>query len=197
MATLIFLTTFFTIIILVIRIIIKTVRHKSVLTSVRLLAIVFLTYGVLWVISYFISGNKAISLGTDICFDDWCVTVTKIERQPAIGNEKAKGQFIILHIKMSNRAKGIAQKPSEPRVHIIDEQRHLWTFSKQGQNAIENLKGKQIPIDQKLELRQSLETLLVFDIPQDAKNCNVLIEEGPPFITKLLLQEDNKVFKIQ
>lgn len=196
MATLIFLATIFTIVILIIRIIIKAVKHKSISTSIRLLATVFLTYGVLWTIFYFISGSKAIALGTDICFDDWCVTVTKIEQQSAIGNEKAKGQFIILHIKMSNQAKGIAQKPSEPRVHINDDQRHSWTFSKQGQNAIENLKGKQIAIDQKLELHQSLETLLVFDIPKDAKNCNVLIEEGP-FITKLLLHEDNKVFQIQ
>lgn len=196
MATLIFLATIITSIILTIRIIIKVVRHKNILPSVRLLATVFLTYGVLWTIFYFISGNKAILLGTDICFDDWCVTVTKIERQPAIGNEKAKGQFVILHLKMSNQAKRIAQKPSEPRVHIIDDQRHSWTFSKQGQNAIENLQGKQIPIDQKLELHQSIETLLVFDIPQNAKNCNVLIEEGP-FITKLLLQDDIKVFRIQ
>jgi hypothetical protein len=197
MATLIFLATIFAIIILTIGIIIKVVRRKSISTSVWFLVTIFLFYGILWTISFFISSNKAISLGTDICFDDWCVTVTKIERQLAIGNEKAKGQFIILYIKMSNQAKGIAQKPSEPRVHIIDDQRHSWTFSKQGQNAIENLKGKQIPIDQKLELHQSLETLLVFDIPKDAKNCNVLIEEGPPYITKLLLQENNKVFQIR
>lgn len=197
MATLIFLATIFTIIILTIRIIIKVVKHKSISTSLWLLATVFLTYGILWTISYITNGNKAVSLGTDICFDDWCVTVTKIEQQPAIGNEKAKGRFIILHIKMSNQAKGIAQKPSEPRVYIIDDQRHSWTFSKQGQNAIEDLQGKQTPIDQKLELHQSLETILVFDIPKDAKDCNVLIEEGSPFITKLLLQGDNKVFKIQ
>lgn len=196
MATLIFFATILTIIIQTIRIIIKAVRQKNILTSVRLLAIVLLSYSVLWTVFYFISSNKAISLGTDICFDDWCATVTKIDRVPTLGNEKAKGLFIILHIKMSNQARGIAQKPSEPRVHIIDDKGHSWTLSKQGQNAIKNLQGRQIPIDQKLELHQSLETNLVFDIPQNAKNCKVLIEEGP-FITKLLLQEDNKVFLIQ
>ena len=196
MGTLIFIATILTIIILTIRILIKSVRRKSILTSVRLLAIVLLIYCVLWTIFYYISSTKAISLGTDICFDDWCATVTKIERLPTLGNVKANGLFIILHIKMSNKAKGIAQKPSEPRVHIIDDKGHSWTFSKQGQIAIDNLRGRQIPIDQKLELHQSLETNLVFDIPLDAKNCKVLIEEGP-FITKVLLHDDNKVFLIQ
>ena len=104
MATLIFFATILTIIILIIRVIIKAVRHKSILASVRLFAIVILTYVVLWTIFYFISSNKAISLGTDICFDDWCATVNKIERQHAIGNEKAKGQFIILHIKINHKS---------------------------------------------------------------------------------------------
>lgn len=196
MATFIFFATILTIIILLIRIFIKAVSHKNILALVRLLTMVLLSYCVLWAIFYFISSNNAISPGTDICFDDWCATVTKIERLTTLGNQNAKGLFIILHIKMSNHARGIVQKPSEPRVHIIDDKGHSFTFSKQGQNAIENLQGRQIPIDLKLGSHQTLETNLVFDIPQYAKNCKVLIEEGP-FITKLLLQEDNKIFLIQ
>jgi hypothetical protein len=160
-----------------------------------LLGIIFLTYTLLWTIFYFTSSNKEISLGTDICFDDWCATVTQIERQTVLGNQKPSGQFIILHIKMSNKAKRIAQKPSEPRVHIKDEKGNSWTFSLQGQMALNNLIGNQIAIDQKLELHQSLETQLVFDIPQNEKKLYALIEEGP-FVTKLLLQDDSKVFLI-
>jgi len=112
-----------------------------------------------------------------------------------LGNLKPGGQFIILHIKMSNRAKGIAQKPSEPRVHIKDEKGNSWSFSAQGQKELDNLIGNQIPIDQKLELHQSVETQVVFDIPQNAKKLYALIEEGP-FITNLLLQDDKQVFLI-
>jgi hypothetical protein len=112
-----------------------------------------------------------------------------------LGNLKPGGQFIILHIKMSNRAKGIAQKPSEPRVHIKDEKGNSCSFSAQGQKELDNLIGNQIPIDQKLELHQSVETQVVFDIPQNAKKLYALIEEGP-FITNLLLQDDKQVFLI-
>ena len=196
MATLLFLATVLIILILIIRLVIKILRQKSFASTIKLLGLVFLTYTLLWTIFYFKSSNKEIGLGTDICFDDWCVTVTKIERQATLGNEKPNGQFIILYIKMSNHAKRIAQKPSEPRVHIKDEKGNSWTITPKGQKALNNLIGVQIPIDQKLELHQSLETKLVFDIPLDAKKLHVLIEEGP-FITKLLLQDDNHVFSIK
>jgi hypothetical protein len=96
---------------------------------------------------------------------------------------------------MSNNAKGIAQKPSEPRVHIIDDNGNSYSFSPEGQLALEKQKGKQIPIDERLELHQSLETQLVFDVPKDAKGLKALIEEGP-FITKLLFNENKEVFLI-
>lgn len=152
----------------------------------------------LWGIFYLMSRDKPVPLRTDICFDDWCATVTKIEKPIFLGMENQKlnpqGQFII-NIKMSNHARGIAQKPSEPRVHIIDEKGNSYSFSPVGQQTLEKQIGNQIPIDERLELNQSLETQLVFDIPKAAKRLKVLIEEGP-FITKLLFNENRDVFLI-
>ncbi len=196
MATLIFFLTILISLVLVIRIVIKAILHKNTVATFRILGTVLFLYTLLWTIFYFKSSVKEASFGTDICFDDWCATVTKIDKQEILGNEKPNGQFIIVHIKMSNRARGIAQKPSEPRVHIKDETGHSWAFSSQGQQALNNLIGNQVSIDQRLELHESLETKLVFDIPKEAKNLHILIEEGP-FITKLLFQEDKSVFRIQ
>ena len=196
MATLIFFIAILAVIVILIRIVIKAVQYKNTVASFRLLTGVLLVYALLWTVFYSISSDKEVPLGTDICFDDWCATVTKIEKQETLGNEKPSGQFIILHIKMSNHARGIAQKPSEPRVHIKDDNGHSWAFSSQGQHALNNLIGNQISIDQRLELHESLETELVFDIPKEAKNLSILIEEGP-LITKLLFQDDNTVFRIK
>jgi len=101
-----------------------------------------------------------------------------------------------LTIKMTNKARGISQKPSEPGVHIIDDKGHTWNASIVAQEAFENLQGHQIPLDQKLELNQSLQTKLVFDIPKTATNLKAIIDEGP-FITNLLLKEDKKVFELK
>lgn len=134
-------------------------------------------------------------MGTDVRFDDWCATITKIEHSVTIGGEKPNGQFIVLHITMTNRARGIAQRPSEPRVHIIDSHGHYWAYSEKGQQALEKVSGKQIPLDQRLELHQALDTQLVFDVTKDATDLKALIEEGP-FITKLLLNDRKEVFSI-
>jgi hypothetical protein len=161
------------------------------------MAVIVTAYGFLWLGFYLKRADQVVPLGTDVCFDDWCASITEIERPPVIGNDNnalhPHGRFFILRIKMSNHARGISQKPSEPRVHIIDEHGQAWSFSHEGQQALENAMGKQIGIDHRLELHESLETQVVFDIPKEVKGLKALIEEGP-FITKLLLEDDRQVF---
>ena len=199
MTALIFFGTIIAILILLVRLIMKVIKHKNIAATFRKIVIIVLSYLVLWGIFYFISSDKVVPIGTDICFDDWCASVTKFERPKTLGKENQEltphGQFIILNITMSNQARGIAQKPSEPRVHIVDEKGNSYSFSTEGQQALEKQIGNQIPIDERLELHESLETQLVFDIPKDARNLKVLIEEGP-LITKLLFSENKAVFLI-
>ena len=199
MTTLIFLVTIIALIIYLVRLVIRIIKRKTIASTLGIIVLIVGAYSGLWGIFYFKSSDQSVPLGTDICFDDWCATVTKIEQPTILGLENKKvnsqGQFIILYIKMSNHARGIAQKPSEPRVHITDEKGNSYSFSSAGQQALENQIGNQIPIDERLELHQSLETQLVFDIPNEAKNLKVLIEEGP-FITKLLFNENREVFLI-
>jgi hypothetical protein len=197
MSALIFFAAILAILVFVIRLIIRVIKHRPIASDARILVLILVAYSLLWGTFYFLSSYKAVSPGTDICFDDWCATVTKIERPQLLAADgravSPHGQFIILTIRMSNQARGIAQKPSEPRVHIIDNMGNYWSFSEEGQQAFEKQAGKQISIGSKLELHQILETQLVFDIPKDAKNLKALIEEGP-FITKLLFPENKQVF---
>ena len=199
MTALIFLGTIVALLIFVVRGLMKAFQGKNIVSTSKSVLIIVVSYSLLWSIFYGISSDKVVPFGTDICFDDWCATVTKFERPNTfgMGNQLRypHGQFIILKIKMSNHARGIAQKPSESRVHIEDEKGNSYSFSREGQQALEKQNGKQTPIDERLELHQSLETQLVFDIPKEAKNVKVVIEEGP-FITKLLWKEDREVFVI-
>ena len=168
--------------------------------TAKLLIIVVLSYTFLWSFFYYVSNDKPVSLGTDVCFDDWCATVTGFERPTSLGPSdhliKPHGQYIILHITMSNHARGIAQKPSEPRVHIIDQKGKSYSNSIEAQQAFEKIKGTQIPLDVRLELGQSLETILVFDLPKKTVPFKAVIEEGP-FITRFLFYEDRQVFLLK
>jgi hypothetical protein len=195
MAALIFIATIITVLILLIRMNIKIIKHKSSIRTLGMIVIILLCYGLLWVIFYFKSAEIALPFDTDVCFDDWCATVAQAERPKTLGGQDPHGQFIVLQIRMSNHARGIAQKPSKPRVTIIDGQGHSWGFSIAGQQALENVIGKQIAIDERLQLHQSLETKIVFDVPKEAKDLKALIGEGP-FITGFLLKDDVRVFKL-
>jgi hypothetical protein len=200
MTTLIFFGTIITTLVYLIRIGISIVRKESIISHVKVLFAVILSYSFLWLLFYFISSYKVVPIGTDICFDDWCATIVKTENSKSLAYDnkeiKPHGQFVILHIKMSNHARGIAQKPSEPRIHIIDDNGNYWGYSEEAQVFLEKIIGKQLPIDERLELNQSLETQFVFDIPENTKNSLILIEEGP-FITKLLFNENKEVFSLK
>ena len=199
MATLLFLLTFLSLLILLIRLIVKALRSKPVKSTLATMGIIAGAYLILWTVFYFISSFVTVPLGTGVCFDDWCATITQIEKGPAIKTKlpplTADSIWVVIHVKMSNQARGIAQKPSEPRIHLIDGHSAYWDYSVKGQNALEQAVGEQPGIGSKLELHESLDTQLVYSIPSNAKDVKALIEEGP-FITKLLFSEDQQVFRI-
>lgn len=198
MSTLLFLATVLALIVLIVRALVRGIRKKPVIPTLRLAGMVLAAYALLWVVWYVKSTDRPVPLGTDVCFDDWCATVTGVESPYIPGNGSGippHGHFIVLHVKMSNHARGIAQKPSEPRIHIIDSKGHAWAYSAEGQRLIEMTRGVQPPLDARLELHEEVETLVVFDVPEGATGLRALIEEGPP-ITMLLLPEDREVFQI-
>jgi hypothetical protein len=199
MATLLFLLTFLALLVLAITLVIKALRRKPIKSTLKIIGYMFGGYVVLWLIFYLISGNVTTPLGTDVCFDDWCAAITQIEKGPDLKTKlpppAADSMWVVLYVKMSNHARGIAQKPSEPRIHLIDDKGNYWAYSQKGQTAMEKVTGDLPDIGSRLALHQELATQLVFAIPADAKKVKVLIEEGP-FITKLLLPQDEQVFDV-
>ena len=200
MTTLLFLGTLLLLLIWGILLIKKLLRRQSVSKTLRKIGLLSAAYATLWIIFKIASHDVAVASGTDICFDDWCATITQVDTSARVQQQfKKLGEdslWLLLHLRVSNHARGIAQKPSEPRIHIIDAQGHAWSYSPRGQQLFEGAAGRQPPIDSRLELHQSLETTMVFAVPANAKGLAVLIEEGP-FITNLLFPEDRQVFLIK
>lgn len=200
MATLIFLLTFLLLLILIVRLIIKIFLKKQLKSTLLALILVIVAYSLVWLIFYFNSRYKPVKLGTDVCFDDWCASVTGIYKSKQLQNQfsilTGDSTFIVLKVRISNHARGIAQKPSEPRIHIIDEKGHSWANSLNGQQLFEKKSGTQAALDERLALHQTIETRLVFAIPANSTKLMALIEEGP-FITKLLFPYDELIFEIK
>lgn len=197
MASLIFMLTAVALIVLVIRLIIKIIRGRPVLASLKVILLIIFVYGAGWLFFYWSGKNVSVAFGTEACFDDWCATVTQTESGPAVQKQFAPrstdSTYIVVHIRMLNRARGIAQTPSDPRVHMLDEKGNSYAYSASAQKLLETTSGPQPGIGHRLDLHQSLETLLAFAVPKNAGGLNVLIEEGPP-ITNLIFPEDKMVF---
>ena len=191
MTTLIFFITFLALLILFIRIIVKMIRRKPMAKTMKIIGAIVLVYSVLWFIFDLARKRLPVPMGTEVCFDDWCASVKK--SSVSLTGDSLN---IILTITTANHARGIAQTPSEPRVYILDESGHEWSFSPVAQKAYEKQTGAQPGIGHRLELHESLETALIFTIPRDAKRMYAIIEEGP-WITNLLFPEDQMVFEIK
>jgi len=190
MASLIFLLTVLTLIVLFIRIIVKLTRRKPVRCGLIAMGVAVVVYGIGWIVFRLTLEVTPVPLGTQVCFDDWCATVNKIEQKAA-----GDSTLITLHIEMFNNARGIAQTPSEPRVHLLDANGTAWSYSANEQRIYEKQNGVQPGIAHRLELHQSMETVLVFTDPKNSAGLKALIEEGP-WITDLLFPVDEQVFLI-
>ena len=200
MATLIFLLSFLTLFVLIIRLLIKFIRRRPLFPAFKIIIYLVLVYTVVWLIFDVASSFVPVPLGTDVCFDDWCATITGIEQGPVVQQQfsplHADSIWLVLNVRMSNHARGIAQKPSEPRIHVIDGKGNSWANSLEGQRWLEKQIGIQKPLDQKLELHDSIETKMVFACPAKAKGLKIFIDEGP-FITNLLFPEDRMIFAVK
>jgi len=169
--------------ILLVKTVVRMVRQRPVAGVVRWGIGILLVYCLVWGGFSLARRYPVVPFGTEICFDDWCATVNGIEQVPAAARDSIA---LVLTIMVSNHARGIAQRPSEPRVHLIDDRGRRWLPASWGA----------VPLDSRLELHESKKTTARFVVPAEIADLKVLIEEGP-WITRLLFPEDQPVFSLK
>lgn len=200
MASLIFLLSILSLLVLIIILILKAIRGRPLIATFKKIGWLIAGYTIVWIVFRILWIQVPVPFGTDICFDDWCATITGYESGATIQKQFSalgtESDWLVLHVRMSNHARGISQKPSEPRVFIRDDQGRSWPYSNTGQQLFEKISGIQPAIYSRLELHQSLETIMIFQVPKNAKGLYVVIEEGP-FITRFIFPENQSLFRIK
>lgn len=179
MAGLLFFLTLITLVILLITTLISAIKRKPVKRKLLSMILIIGVYGFAWLCFFWTAKLVAVTFGTNICFDDWCATVTGADRL-------ADGSTVAVHITMANHALRIAQKPDDPRVYLV---------TAAGKRFAPTATSP-IPLDTRLQLYQSLQTTLTFNVPKNAGGLRVLIEEGP-FIANLVFPQDEQVFEVK
>src|SRR5579883_394602 len=83
------------------------------------LACALAVYGVLLLAGSATSSERHVPLGSSLCFDDWCVSVTGVQQASAAGSERT----VTADVRVFSEAKRVTQRGSGPRIFLIDDRR--------------------------------------------------------------------------
>lgn len=184
---LVFIVVFLGTVAVLVTVLVRALRRRLT-QAVRLLAVygVFLALYLCVVIAVSLATpQRFIDMGEDRCFDDWCVAVESVDTASVLeqGEQitKANGTFYVVTLRLSNHARGRAQRASSAAVYLRDDQQRRHDVSRQGQNAYEAEHGPTAPLTASLPLGQSLITVRVFDAPVNAHILGLTIEHPVGF----------------
>lgn len=138
------------------------------------------------------SERRQLALGTDKCFDDWCATVTGARFLPAVSGG-ANTKVVAVSLRVSNRARQAAFRPSQPRVTLALGAGEMISPSESGQREFEKQAGPQETLAKRLVAGETFQTTLAFEVPSATHEASVLLLEGPAVITRFLVGDENSL----
>jgi hypothetical protein len=149
-------------------------RVPDALRSLKILGSLVAGYLLVVVIVSLASPQRVIATGENLCFDDWCVAVHDVQFTREIGPARANGIYYEVNIRISNRARGRAQRENGVIVHLLDSQGRRYDPSDAAQRAYEALHGPAASLSSTVPLGQFIDTVRVFDLPADAKDVGLV-----------------------
>lgn len=123
------------------------------------------------------TGQQSIPMGSDLCFDEMCFAVVKVQTAQRLGTARSRGIFYVVTVRASSRARGRAE--AEPG---LGEQ--LWSpghrhgISRAGQKAWEALHPESLPLTSRLLPGQSILSDLVFDVSERERPRGLALTHG-------------------
>ena len=114
-------------------------------------------------VSYF-RPQSLVRVGEPRCFDDWCMTIDKIE------HTSISSQFSYqVHFRIFSRAARISQRAKGAWIYLIDEN---------GRKYAPESDPAAVPLDVLLQPEQSIEATREFRVPSEARIAGVITGHG-------------------
>lgn len=151
-----------------------------------------LYFGLMLVMSL-ASGEKVLARGEEKYFCEvdchLAYSVVDVTRAKSIGEAPgaapARGEFYVVTVRTRFDETTISQHrgdgllyPNPRRLNVRDEQGRIYPVSEEGERALSAFGGTGTPIDTPLRPGESYTTRLVFDLPADARDPVLLINES-------------------
>jgi hypothetical protein len=144
-----------------------------------------------------LSPQRALTMGQERCFDDWCLAATHATQQPTIGAAPqmatAQGRFIIVTVHVTSHAKGISQRALDVQLYLLDGAGRRYAVSTVGQRALAAAGQSGQPLDSELAPSGSFTHTAVFDIPASATQLALGVSHGA-FPGAIIIGSDQSVF---
>jgi len=107
--------------------------------------------------------RRIIALGEERCFDDWCIAVTRANRQ---------GSIYTVTLRLSNRARRVEQREKGVHIYLTD---------RQGRRFDPAPTPAAIPLDVRLQPGEADETERSFNVPNDARDVGLVVAHEGSF----------------
>lgn len=125
--------------------------------------------------------QRTIPLGQELCFDEMCFSVAKVEVVPQLGPEtqpvKADGRFYVIAVRVNNRSRGRVESEGGLRALLWDSGKY-YKGSSDGLQAWQALNGETAKITTRLQRGESVESVQVFDLPKAASAPGLALSHG-------------------
>lgn len=170
----------------------RLLRRRPYQPIVRALFLVALAYAAILLAVSLTSRTRYIPLGTDKCFDDWCVSVVSARSLTAPSQAGAK--LLEVTLAVSNHARRAAFRPSQPRVALVLPAGNVVAPSVAAQDASERRGAPQESLTKRVMAGETFQTSLEFEVPASTHEALVVIQEGPTSVTQFLVGDENSFF---
>ncbi len=129
-----------------------------------------------------LSPQQTLSMHQDRCFDDWCLSVEQVVQQPSVGASPmivaARGEFYLVTVRVSSRAKAINQRALDAQVFLLDASGQHYDPASSGQQALDATgQGGQL-LSSELAPGGSFTRTIVFDLPKGLSHLALVVTHG-------------------
>lgn len=129
-----------------------------------------------------LSPQHMLAMHQDRCFDDWCLSVDRVVQQPTVGAPPkivtARGEFYLVTVRVSSRAKAITQRALDAQVYLLDTSSQRYDPSPAGQQALDATGQGGQPLSSELVPGGSFTRTVVFDLPKGSSHLALGVTHG-------------------
>lgn len=135
-----------------------------VLKTLRLYCICAAGYFAIAVTIALLKPQRVMSIGDQWCFDDWCLTVEKVDRTAGLSQVSYN-----VELRIFSRARRVTQRANGAWIYLIDGR---------GRRYSPDPAPSAVPLDAPLRPLESATTLRVFHVPPDAHELGLITGHG-------------------